>query len=203
MKLRFNLLTLNLLLVLAGCELVGTNPGVEVLEGREPEVVTWVSGQQWFPSTIALLVIQEEQPGYIYLEANSSGNRGYKRTMRLNISESDFNWPPTDTLNLLNTHLPTKVSAEYEQFRDRQNLYSSKWQSETNDLGGIRITAMEEEDGIEYAAGNFFMSPYIFINRPDTQEISGLFNNVRVFHHADSMEAYFDKITAIEAAGNN
>lgn len=203
MNLRFGLLSLLLLWAVSACEIVGSQPEVEALEGRAPEVVTWVSGHQWFPSTIAILVQQQEESGYIYLEANSSGNKGYKRTLRLNITDNEFNWPPTDTLNLLNTRLPTQVSVEYEQFRDKKNQFSSKWQGDENQLGGLRITSLETEDGLVYAAGNFFMSPYLFIDRPDTQEIEGLFNNIRVFTHADSMRAYFEAVTAFEIAKGN
>ncbi|MCE7995014.1 MAG: hypothetical protein HEP71_23755 [Roseivirga sp.] len=203
MNLRFTLLSLVLLWVVTACELGVDQPEVEPLEGREPEVVTWVSGHQWFPTTIAILVQQDETPGSIYLEANSSSNKGYMRSLRLDIAGGEFDWPPGDTLNLLNTQLPTRVSVEYEQFRDRQNQYSSKWQGDENQLGGIRVTSWELEDGLVYAAGNFFMSPYLFIDRPDIQEIEGLFNNVRVFTHADSMQAYFDQVNAFEAAKGN
>lgn len=203
MNLRSALLILALFWAISACELGVGRPEPQVPEGRQPEVVTWVSGQQWFPSTIALLVQQEEEPHYIYLEANSSISKGYKRTMRLNIFDSEFVWPPTDTLNLLNTRLPTRVSVEYEQFRDKQNQYSSKWQGHENQLGGIRITSLETEEGLVYAAGDFFMSPYLFIDRPNTQEIEGLFNNIRVFNHPDSMRLYFERVNAIEAAKGN
>lgn len=203
MNLRFALLALTLLWVITACDVGIDQPEVDALRGREPEVVTWVSGHQWFPTTIAILVQQDEAPSSIYLEANSSSNKGYMRSLRLDIAEGEFSWPPMDTLNLLNTQLPTRVSVEYEQFRDRQNQYSSKWQGDENRLGGIRVTSWEKEDGLIYAAGNFFMSPYLFIDRPDIQEIEGLFNNVRVFTHADSMQAYFDQVNAFEAAKGN
>lgn len=203
MNLRLALLSFVLLWAISACEVGIEQPQVEPLEGRAPEVVTWVSGHQWFPTTIAILVQREEVAGSIYLEASSSSNKGYMRSLRLDIAESEFDWPLTDTLNLLSTQLPTRVSVEYEQFRDRQNQYSSKWQGDENQLGGIRITSLETEDGLVYAAGDFFMSPYLFIDRPDTREIEGLFNNVRVFNHADSMRAYFEQVNAIEAARGN
>lgn len=197
------LLILALVWAIFACELGVDRPEPEPPEGREPEVVTWVSGQQWFPSTIAILVQLEEEPHYIHLEASSSTNKGYKRSLRLNIADNVFVWPPADTLNLLNTQLPTQVSVEYEQFRDKQNQYSSKWQGDENQLGGIRITSLEMEEGLIYAAGDFFMSPYLFIDRPDTQEIEGLFNNIRVFNHPDSMRLYFERVNAFEAARGN
>lgn len=202
MNARLGLLSLFFLWALSACEIGGSQPEIETLEGRKPEVVTWVSGHQWFPSTIAILV-QQEAPGSIYLEANSSSNKGYMRSLRLNISDNEFAWPSTDTLNLLTTQLPTRVSVEYEQFRDKQNQFSSKWQGYENQLGGIRITSLETENGLVYAAGNFFMSPYLFLDRPDTQEIEGLFNNIRVFTHADSLRAYFERVNAFEAIVGN
>ncbi|GAB5524728.1 MAG: hypothetical protein Roseis2KO_26000 [Roseivirga sp.] len=203
MNLRLTLLSLAFLWVISACEVGVDQPEIESLQGRAPEVITWVSGQQWFPTTIAILVQREESASSIYLEANSSSNKGYMRSLRLDIAESEFEWPLADTLNLLNTELPTRVSVEYEQFRDRQNQYSSKWRGDENQLGGMRITSLETEDGLVYAAGDFFMSPYLFIDRPDTREIEGLFNNVRVFTHADSMRAYFEKVNAFETAKGN
>jgi hypothetical protein len=201
MKPQLSLFALALCWLLSACDLEVEEPEVVSLEGREPQVVTWVSGHQWFPSTIALLVEQEE--GRVYLEASSSENRGYRRRMRLSISDEQLNWPPADTLDLLNTQLPARVFVEYEQFRDRLNQNSSRWLGETNEQGGLRITAIEAEEGIVYAAGNFFMSPYLFIDRPNTQQIEGLFNNVRVFTHPDSLQAYFARVAAWEAARAN
>lgn len=203
MNLRLALLSLAFLWLISACEVGVDQPEIEPLQGRSPEVITWVSGQQWFPITIAILVQKEEAASSIYLEASSSSTKGYMRSLRLDIAESEFEWPLADTLNLLNTQFPTRVSVEYEQFRDRQNQYSSKWQGDENQLGGLRITSLETEDGRVYAAGDFFMSPYLFVDRPDTREIEGLFNNVRVFTHADSMRAYFEQVNAIEAAKGN
>ena len=193
------LLTMLFMLLLAGCEVSAPAVKIPPLEGREPEVITWVSGRQWFPATIGLLVNDEVG---IYLEANSSANKGFKRVMRLNIDEEDRHWLPLDTLNLLNTVVPTRVVADYEQFRDSDNLASSKWSASTNDRGGLRITSLEIEDGVLYAAGEFFMSPYDFRDRPDIQEITGIFNNVRVFERRMDMTEYFQHITTLEAAGN-
>lgn len=188
-------------LLLAGCDVSSPDSKIPPLEGRNPEVITWVSGRQWFPATIGIVVNGSEN-GFIYLEANSSANKGYQRSMRLSISDSFKDWLPLDTLDLLSTALPTVVSAEYEQYRDRDNVNSSLWLANSNDRGGIRITSLEEEDGVLYAAGEFFMTPYIFRDRPDIQEIEGIFNNVRVFDNSTAMNEYFQHITALEAAGN-
>jgi len=189
------------LLLMTSCEVSSPEVTVPPLEGREPEVITWVSGKQWFPATIGILV-HEEDPGSIYLEANSSANKGYQRVMRLNIIDEAIDWLPLDTLNLLSTEAPTTVSVEYLQFRDKENLNPSRWLGDSNDRGGLRITSIEEEDGVIYAAGEFFMSPYVFTSRPDIQEIEGIFNNVRVFETREAMDLYFQHITVLEAAGN-
>ncbi len=190
-----------MLLLLAACDVSTPQVNIPPLEGREAEVITWVSGRQWFPATIGI-VVNDSETGFIYLEANSSANKGYQRSLRLNISESQLEWPALDTLDLLTTELPTVVSVEYEQFRDKDNINSSIWLGNSNDRGGLRITSLEEEDGVLYAAGEFFMTPYIFIDRPDIQEIEGIFNNVRVFDNRNAMAEYFQHITILEAAGN-
>ena len=145
-----HLFALLIALFITGCEVSSPEVNVPPLEGREAEVITWVSGRQWFPATIGLLV-REEDPGYIYLEANSSANKGYKRVIRLNIIDNDRDWLPLDTLNLLNTELPTAVTVQYEQFRARDNLTSSVWLGDSNDRGGLRITSIEEEDGVVFS----------------------------------------------------
>ena len=121
--------------------------------------------------------------------------------MRLNIIDESIDWLPLDTLNLLSTEHPTTVTVEYLQYRDKENRNASTWLGDSNDRGGIRITSIVEEDGIVYAAGEFFMSPYIVNNRPDIQEIEGIFNNVRVFETREAMNLHFQHITALEAAG--
>lgn len=190
-----------LVLLIAGCDVSTPQVTIPPLEGREAEVITWVSGKQWFPATIGI-VVNHSETGFIYLEANSSANKGYQRSLRLNISDNKIDWPALDTLDLLTTELPTVVSVAYEQFRDKENRNSSIWLGNSNDRGGLRITSLEEEDGVLYAAGEFFMNPYVFIERPDIQEIEGIFNNVRVFDNRNAMAEYFQHITALEAAGN-
>ena len=198
-----NLLILLLALGFSGCEQAGNQPEVPVLEGRDPEVVIWVSGQQWIPSTIGMVIFRGEDYNLLYLEASSRIDRGYKRVMKLSTSDSFIDWPPADTLDLLETEMPATIEAIYEQFRDKENSASTKWRAFGNEFGGIRIDKAEEEEGVQYATGEFFMKPYVFIDRPNTQEISGLFNNIRVFDNGDSLEAYFSKVRMIEAANGN
>lgn len=187
--------------LLTACELPDPSVNVPQVEGREPEVITWISGQQWFPANIALLIQDTEDGMILHLEANSSVNKGWMRSLRLDITDQELEWPPQDTLNLWETTLPTTVSVEYEQFRDKNNLYSSLWFGDQNNLGGLKINGLEEENGIVYAAGEFFMTPYAFVQRPDIRNIEGIFNNVRVFHNQEDMQAYFTKLAALEATG--
>jgi hypothetical protein len=197
-----NLLLLSFLLVLTSCESTGDGPQVVSIEGREPEVVTWVSGQRWIPPVIAIL-IEDEETNQILLSASSNTHKGYQRTLNLLIRDADFEWPPSDSLDLLSTASPVQVEVEYKQFRDKDNQQASLWQGHTNEQGGMIITHIEEEDDIEYARGSFFMDPYLFIDRPTTQSIEGLFNNVRVFRDAASFNDYFSKVNALAEALDN
>ena len=187
---------------MSGCEL--NTPGTNVLpiDGRNPEVVTWISGQQWFPATIGILVNGEAPNGYIYLEASSSVNKGYRRIIRLNILDSTRSWLPIEPVDLLETDTPTRVISRYEQFRDKNNENASVWFADQNSRGGLLITNIETEDGVTYAAGEFFMDPYIFNQRAEVQEIEGVFNNIRVFETREAMDEYFNHVNALEAAAN-
>ena len=189
-----------LTLLMVSCEVSTPQTRIAPIGGREPEVITWISGQQWFPATIGILV--NEEAGYIYLEANSSENKGYKRVLRLNIINEEMEWLPLEPLDLWETDLPTRVTAEYKQFRDKDNVNASRWLADENSRGGLRISGIETEEGVTYAAGEFFMSPYVANDRPDVQEIEGLFNNIRVFETRDEMTAYFNHVTELEAASN-
>ena len=191
-----------LIAMVNGCELNSPGNGILPIGGRNAEVVTWISGQQWFPATIGILVNDEAVNSYIYLEASSSTNKGYRRILRLNIIDSTRNWLPLEPIDLLETDAPIRVSARYEQFRDKSNRNASVWLADQNSRGGLKITSIETEDGVTYAAGEFFMSPYNFNQRADVQEIEGLFNNIRVFETRAAMDEYFQRINALEAAAN-
>ncbi len=189
-----------LVLFLISCGDTLPEEAPEPIEGRTEKVAVWISDQLWLPTTIGILPgTTADGDTFIQIQANSSFNKGFRRQVRLTLSGNDFLWPPSDTLDLLQNEHPRRIEGRYTQFTNNSNTESDFWVAARFNLGGIKIYSLTEEDGITYAAGEFYLNVGNGDMNPENQRITSIFEDVRVFSSADEMLAHFDRITALEA----
>ncbi len=197
MKILKSLLPVFAFLLITGCDNAPDEEVVIPVEGREAEAVLFISNSQWFPATIGILRgTNSDDVEWLVVEVSSSTNLGYSREVRFNITDERINWPPEDTLDLLDNEFPTSVSFSLKQFRDERNRNYDLWRGSRPQMGGIKINKIEEEEGITYAAGEFNMIVGNDDLSPRIHIITALFNNVRVFTSQAEMDAYFAEVNA-------
>lgn len=187
-------------LLLISCSDTVPEEAPEPIEGRPEKAAVWISDQLWLPTTIGILPgTSADGVTTIHIQANSSFNKGFRRQVRLTLTGDDFSWPPADTLDLLQNEHPRRIDGRYTQFTNNSNTESDFWVAGRFNLGGIKIYSLTEEDGITYAAGEFYLNVGNDDMSPTSQAVTSIFEDVRVFNSADEMQAHFDRITAIEA----
>ncbi|GAB5524726.1 MAG: hypothetical protein Roseis2KO_25980 [Roseivirga sp.] len=186
-------------LFLIACSDTVPEEAPEPIEGRTEKAAIWVSEQLWLPTTIGILPGTSAEGGtLIQIQANSSFNKGFRRQVTLTLTGDDFSWPPADTLDLLQNEHPRRIEGRYTQFTNNSNTESDFWVAGRFNLGGIKIYSLTEEDGITYAAGEFYINAGNDDMNPVSQAITSIFEDVRVFSSANEMQQHFDRITALE-----
>lgn len=168
------------------------------IEGLEPEAIIYLNDRPWFPATIGMVIIDTDITGLIRIAANTSGNKGFRRELTVEVIDENLRVPDNGRMNYWEVVFPIIANTTYKEYKNAGNTESDEWRSFYNNWAGIRLDSIYTIDEITYATGEFFATPGNDSLVPSRQDITGLFDRVRVFGSPSEMRVYYDRVTERE-----
>lgn len=130
--------------------------------------------------------------------ANTSANKGFRREFTVEVVDENLRMPDNGRLNYWEVVFPMIANTSYKEYKNAGNTESDEWRSFYSNWAGIRVDSLYTIDDITYATGEFFATPGNDSLVPSRQDITGLFDRVRVFGSPSEMRVYYDRVTERE-----